>query len=186
MPRTRESSTPPTRRRRGRLILAILAGAVAVWALTAACVVSLPAASEPRASDVVLVLGPATDARLALAHRLLDAGEADHLMVSVGGPGQVAGCWEERPYDVLCARPEPFTTRGELMWLRDEMASHGWTTATVVTMRAAATRTRFIAWQCDLAGVDVQWTDEAWALNLPYDMLYQSGGFARAVAQPGC
>lgn len=161
------------------LAIVLVGAAVAVWAVV------FPPTEEARTTDVILVLGPADAARMGLAREMLAEGLSENLLVSVGGPGEVWDCWEPVAYAVDCQRSEPFTTRGELQWLREEMAAHEWTSATIVTMSGAVSRTRFIASQCGIEGAAVLGVGERWSERTPYDLAYQTAAFGRAIVS-GC
>ncbi len=90
---------------------------------------------------------------------------------------------------VLCLQPEPFTTQGEARALAALMKERGFETATVVTMTPHVARTRLLVDRCDEASADVHviGVDEGldaggWA----WQLVYQAGGFVKAVMTPGC
>ena len=101
-----------------------------------------PVQEAPAKSDVIFVIGPASQWRLSWAEELIAKRVSDTLMISVSEPKGAPECNEDLGFGVLCHHPEPFTTRGEARWLRDEMRENGWTTATVITMTPHVTRTR--------------------------------------------
>ncbi len=88
---------------------------------------------------------------------------------------------------VLCAKPDPFTTRGEARWLEQQMHDQGWDSAAVVTFTPHISRARMIMDRCDTGGVAMVDVGEPlapwfWA----YHFGYQTAGFAKAFALSGC
>jgi len=176
-------------RRKRRLRRSILAGLALVLAVVAAGlpVYVFPPISAPEPADVVFVIGPPDQWRLDWAQELVADGTAGALMISTDDPDAEGLCTASAPYPVECARPDPFTTRGEARWLRSEMAAHGWSRAIVITMTPHVSRTRVIFGRCVPGGVQV--IGRSTGLNparWAYQYLYQTAGFVKVALNPGC
>ncbi len=169
--------------------------AALLFALAGLPVYVLPAHDEPRAVDAVYVIGPPADQRIALAESMIAGGLADTLVVSLSdlerdraqAPAAVAACTEPQDFPVVCAMPDPFTTRGEARWLRDLAVERGWDSVAVVTMTPHLTRTRVIMERC--WGGDIVYLDsgerlrpDVWA----FQYLYQTAGFLKVALEHGC
>ncbi|MDN4472034.1 hypothetical protein [Demequina zhanjiangensis] len=166
-----------------------VAGVVAVgWPFLVA-----PAHDEPADVDVALVLGPPTDERMEIAQQLVADGLTDHVLVSLD-PEIAEGTYElaqeacAAPDGVVaCAKPEPFTTRGEAQWLRDEAAARGWDSAAVITVTHHISRSRMIVRSCFdgevlMLEAEEPMTPVLWA----YFYAYQSGATVKAWVQGAC
>lgn len=210
----------PKRRRARRIvarILIALGAVIAALAIASVPLYVLPGDQNARAADVVVVIGPPTDAQMELAAEIIDAGQADALLVSITvpstGPPQDTG-WAkpERPswasgsgstriaeelcrepgarafgVTLECAQPEPFTTQGEAQWLAERMEAHDWDTAIVSTVTPHVTRTRMLMGRCIPSGVQVLGVDDALTVGeWLWQFAYQSGGFVKAIVEPGC
>ena len=178
----------------------VLAAAVLAAAGLAACVplYVLPAHDSPRAVDAIYVIGPPTDARMALAEAMIADGLSDTLVVSlaedrpeVRAAMKRATALCDQPdthaFTVLCDQPEPFTTRGEARWLRDLAGERAWDSVAIITIRTHLTRTRSIVarcWDGDVAYVDSGEHLDPW--YWAYQFAYQSAGFAKVAWQRGC
>lgn len=178
---------PRTRRRRGWVIAValVLAMAVAGLAIMIPAYVYPAAAAPPARADVIYVIGPPTEGRIALAERLRSEGVADDILISVPSEGEQSAAklsvCQER--DVTCGHPDPFTTAGEMALLNTRYGPEA--SAVVITFTPHVSRTRFIAAQCAEARVTV--VDVPTSLDLGqwiYQFAYQTGGFAKAVAAP--
>lgn len=118
---------------------------------------------------------------------MLDEGLSDTLLISVSDPGDVGLCTEPAPFTVYCARPEPFTTRGEARYLAAMAAEHGWSTVTVITFTPHITRTRILMERCFNGELRVV-ADHAplSAAEWAYAYAYQTGAFLKVALKPGC
>lgn len=178
--------------------IAALAAAVLVT-LAGIPLYVLPATDEPGPVDVIYVIGPPTDARIDVAMDMMAQGHAQALMVSLDPaesgeyPQAASACAQDGdtrlPQDatVLCARPDPFTTRGEARELEAQMAEHGWDSAAVITFTPHVSRARMIMDRC--ATGDVSMVDSGESLDpwyWAYHYAYQSAGYAKAFILQGC
>ncbi len=172
-----------------------LAAAVAVVGVVAAGWPFLvaPAHDEPADVDAVLVLGPPTDARMEIAWQMIDGGLADHLLVSLDpwlpeGTFPLAEAACAYPGDlVACTKPDPFTTRGEAQWLRDEAAANSWDSVAVITFTPHISRSRMIVQNC-FEG-EVLMVEESSGLAphyWAYQYAYQSAATVKALLQGDC
>jgi uncharacterized SAM-binding protein YcdF (DUF218 family) len=121
----------------GALLLAIMAGTVAMW----------PRDDEPRNPDAVVVLGGAGSERARLGIELRDRYDAQLVLsssASVFGEAQGAVCGE----DAICFEPVPPNTTGEARNVAELAAIHGWGHVTVATSRFHSTRSRVLFRQC--------------------------------------
>lgn len=169
----------------------IRAIAVAVWALVALVAVVaaglplyvFPADDHVDRADVIVVLGPATPARVAVAQRLLDEGVAPRMLISVPPEGTYAAanipaCREAH---VNCVSPRPATTKGEALMLDEDGAR----SAVVVTFSPQVARARFIFDKCHHGPVSVVGADDRLSLvQWAYQYAYQSAAFAKAWVLP--
>ncbi|MFW7413876.1 hypothetical protein [Demequina sp. SO4-18] len=194
-------------RRRGKAAIGAAGLAIAV-VLIGIPVLVTPATDDAQTIDVdvAYVIGPPTEARMDAAHELIADGRAEALMVSLdpeegdrwteaaaacqnGGlrDGRLADDTALSDVEVLCHKPEPFTTRGEARWLEDEMAEHGWDSAAVITLTPHISRARMIMERCetgDIAMVDPGESLAAWYWAYMY--AYQAAGFTKAAILQGC
>jgi hypothetical protein len=183
------SRQSPAQRRKRRLWRGILAGLASIAAVVAAGLplYVFPPVSSPEPADVVFVIGPPDQWRLDWAQQLLAEGTAGALMISTPDPDTGSLCGTDEPDTVECARPEPFTTRGEARWLRSEMAARGWSRAIVITATPHVSRARVIFDRCIPSGVQV--VGRSTGLNpakWAYQYLYQTAGFLKMAFNPGC
>ncbi|WP_062466027.1 hypothetical protein [Demequina maris] len=154
-----------------------------------------PARDEPRAVDAIYVIGPPTAVRIDLAESMIADGLSDTLVVSITDwepnrvryPRAVAVCEEPQAYTVYCHKPSPFTTRGEMRWMRELIDENGWESVAVITTRPHISRTRVITKRCWDGDVLYLAPDEdlgplAWI----YHYFYQTGAFVKVGLERGC
>jgi uncharacterized SAM-binding protein YcdF (DUF218 family) len=167
--------------------LAALGGLV-VWALVGLPFFVFPATDPvPAHADVVLVLGPPVQERVAVAERLLAEHRVGTALVSVPGPetqwGVTALCARS---DVICFRPDPSTTRGEARELRAQAAAHGWRSAVVTSMPAHLARARSIVGRCFSGSLSMVPDAEGPFRGWPYQYAYQTAATVKSWFLPGC
>lgn len=185
--------TPPVaeltrdgRRRWRRLGVATVTTTLVV-ALAGVPTLVAPPQGPPGVADAVVVLGPPQPWRVAWARELVEQGRAGAVLVSVDDDDRVPLCEDPGSLDVTCARPDPFTTRGEARWVRDEMAAHGWDTVTVVTATPNLLRARLLIRRCVPEGVQVVARRERLGLDRwAARYAWQLGGWAKALWSRGC
>ena len=170
-----------------------------VMGVVGAPVYVLPARDEPRAVDVVYVIGPPTDERMELAQEVIAQGLSDTLLISIAdADGEytamrdtyelaLEACAGALDAEVICFQPEPFTTRGEAQALRDLAAERGWDSASVITFTPHIARTRTIMERCfdgELSYLDPGGSIAPWVWG--YHYAYQTAGFIKVAAARGC
>jgi hypothetical protein len=91
------------------------------------------------------------------------------------------------PADVVCFHPDPVTTQGEAMYLREIGVQRGWTKATVLAYSPHVERARILldrCWDGELAVTAVdQPMNTGQAISTYF---YQSGAMVKAVLTPSC
>ncbi len=181
-----------TRRRVGVLGALVLVLAL-TWLVGGYFVIVRPATDLPARVDAIFVLGPPdVSDRLDLAARYAREGYASNLVVSAAVlPAQRAVCEHGVPgapqVRVTCFQPEPATTRGEAEQLRRLVAAHHWSSVLVVTSTYHISRARMILQRCYSGRLlMVPARRGIGAADWAYQYLYQTGGYAKALLNPGC
>ncbi|GAA4161216.1 YdcF family protein [Gryllotalpicola daejeonensis] len=181
------SNTGPARGlrpgRRARLAAAWVAAALTfllVAALAGLPIYVFPHTDRPTKADAVIVLGPSSRQRIAAGTRLVDAGYAPRLFISM--PADKARLSPCRQPNAGCFIPDPSTTRGEALFALEQARAHGWSKVVVVTGDSHITRARFIFGRCGgvnpvMIGISERRTLFAWG----YQYVYQTAGFAKAL-----
>ncbi|MGO2748727.1 MAG: YdcF family protein [Pseudoclavibacter sp.] len=141
-----------------------------------------------------MVLGPATDSRLALAEQLLDEGLSERLIISAAHHGsghtipEIGLCSRATEWRITCKQSDPFTTQGEVGMLEQQAKKNGWSSAIIITDTPHVERTRLYASRC-FTGTATVVSDES-ELNFGGTLgeyFYQAGAFAKAfLVTPGC
>lgn len=179
-------SMPPRRVRIVRRV-AVIAAVLVVAILAVPLVLVLnPEPDAPGRSDAVLVLGPATPARVTLGEELVASGAAKTLVVSENPSvwvRPVAACTEKRSYDVECFIPYPATTQGEAEEFRRLADKHGWKSVQVITYAPHINRTRLVVQRC-FPG-DVRVLDAPRDPVGPTDIVHHVAGWLKMVVEGG-
>ncbi|RFA10589.1 hypothetical protein B7R54_16290 [Subtercola boreus] len=155
-----------------------------------------PDTDAPAPTDAVFVIGPPTPTRIAIAQQMVDAGLTSNVIISVPGPGSdspefeataLAICSQPQTFTVYCVTPSPFTTQGEARSLQSLAASHGWTSATVITFTPHILRARIIMSRCFTGDLRMV-ADRAplGAARWIYEAVYQTSAFVKVLAEPAC
>lgn len=173
-------------RRRALTWLGVVLAAVVVFVVAGLPLYVFPAEAEPRRADVVQVLGPATDERVAAAQRLIDEGSVSAMLVSVPAPGKpasdLATCDEAF---VTCATPDPYTTDGETLLLEEYALTHDVESAVVLTTTGHVSRARFVYAKCYPGEATVvAVASPMTALDWAWVYVYQTGAFVKALVTP--
>lgn len=168
----------------------ITAVAVVALALVAAILVYVtPGSPKVERADVIFIIGPPTAARVALAEQLRAEGVADKLLVvAYENP---ASMWAidtlpicSTPY-TECASPDPSTTKGEVLLLKDYAARHHVESAIVLTVTPHVARTRYIFDRCYGPGVTVlPVAEDLSPAQWLHHFQYQTAAFAKAWLTP--
>lgn len=186
-----EGEVPP---RKLRPICRLLVLALAVLMAMPVAPVFFPLRVAPQPVDAILVLGPATSSRLALADQLLDEGYSDFLLISAAeeGPGRsiplTPTCSAPASYRVYCKQSMPFTTQGEIGMLEQLADKNGWRSAIIITDTTQVERARLYAARCFSGEAIVVSGDSRMSpLKSLQEYFYQSAGFAKAfLVTTGC
>ncbi|RFA12558.1 hypothetical protein B7R22_15705 [Subtercola boreus] len=186
-----------TRLRRAQVVAIILAVVVQVSVvLVGLRLYAYPDTDAPAPTDAVLVIGPPTPTRIAIAQRMVDAGLTSNVVISVPPPGSDSPgfeasalpiCSQPQTFTVYCVTPSPFTTQGEGRALQSLAASHGWTSATVITFTPHILRARIIMELCFTGDLRMV-ADRApiGAARWIYEAIYQTSAFVKVLAEPSC
>lgn len=204
-PRHRTGAASDRRRPRRLTIIGGAAGALfVIWLIACSMILLRPDVTEvPQPTDAVFVLGPSDQTRVGHARDLMDQGLAPTVVYATpqgdfgDGSAATAGdigkprCDTGRDYEVICFEPDPSTTQGEAMKMRDLAAERGWDDVIVITTRPHVPRAQLIVDRCydgrsqwsPIDYVDSYW-QHPWMTLKAY--AYQSGGFLKAWVTPGC
>lgn len=140
-------------RGRARAALGVLAATVVVSLVAAALTAKLflwPASHRPTSADAVVVLSGDFGDRLEKALELVRAGVAPTLVID-GEPdyAQMANlCVTDEPFEVVCLRPVPDSTRTEARALGRLARDRGWRRVVVVTSGPHVTRAGLLFNRC--------------------------------------
>jgi hypothetical protein len=167
-----------TKTRRTRIAGMLALASLAVYVLVGLPFIVFPKADpKPKHADVVFVLGPLSEKRIALAKQLLADHTVDHMMWS-------ATITTHAQYPLLqecfttpglfCERPSPATTEGEGQILQRQAAANGWTSAIVITQTAHITRARAIVSRCFSGRVSMLESGDGPMFGWAYQYLYQT------------
>jgi hypothetical protein len=146
-------------------------------------------------SDAIVSLAPGKS-RLPAALELMRNGIAEELAVSWHGSSPAAPlslpansqfeqelCRGERPANILCFVPEPDSTFGEALIVKELARVNKWESITVVTSRYHVFRSDYIFEQC-LPDVSVQVVAAPTDLNLGewiFHIAYENASFVKAL-----
>ena len=173
---------------------------VVAWLAVCHAALDDPRVDRPRASDAVLVLGPPDPTRMEKAVELVTEHHiADTLVISAPNPlpGESPRltayasarkfCGPYEGVEVICFAPDPATTQGEAMELRELARQRSWHTVTAVTFEQHVPRARMILRRCfhgelRMSAVDYRLT----GLALVRQYVRESAGFVKAWLTPGC
>ena len=148
---------------------ALAVGSLFVW----------PATDRPRAADAVVVLSGDHGERLPEGLRLIETGVARTLVLD-GQPDHqqaIDMCKGGQPFEVICLRPHPDTTRGEARAAARLAARRGWRRLVVVTSTTHVTRARMLFRRCfdgrlDVVGASAPFEGRAAGLrNITHEVL---------------
>lgn len=109
-----------------------------------------PSSDPVGPADAVVVLSGDRGDRLALGRRLVREGVAP-VLVLAGEPDFAEAdrlCQAEVPFEVVCLRPRPDSTRAEARAAADLATRRGWDSLVVATSEAHVSRTRLLFERC--------------------------------------
>lgn len=138
------------------IALAATVAAVAVLAVSGYLLFTRPHGDPLTHADAIVVLGGERDGRLAYGLDLARQGYADTVVLSdsysAGGPDGAeyrrACASGTATITVICFRPDPFSTRGEAMYVARLAKENHWTHVIVVSWNFHMVRARYIFGQC--------------------------------------
>ncbi|QHD84815.1 YdcF family protein [Gordonia sp. JH63] len=175
----------------GVLVVAIVASAVLGYQLF-----TRDHQDPLRKVDAIVVLGGEHDGREAYGIELARRGYADHVLISdpyrpytefdAMMPGACSA--GTATITVTCFEPEPSTTRGEAMYVRQMAREHNWDDVIVISWSYHLVRARFIFGQCFDGDVVMHAVPRDYSANPVLwagVYAYQYGGLAKA-AVLGC
>ena len=161
------------------VLLALVAGVLLVAAT--ARLFLWPPTDAPARVDAILALGgDPGNHRAALAVSLAESGYAPVVVVSRGGYPEAPCPTARAGIRVVCFRPDPLDTRGEVEFAASLAARRHWTSMLMVTEREQATRARLLFRRCSsirLLVVPVA----VHGLTMVHDVLYEWASLAKAL-----
>ncbi|WP_163547455.1 YdcF family protein [Candidatus Frankia nodulisporulans] len=179
------AAPPAVRGRRRRLVLAGVAGVLAIgFTLATVRLFVLPHRDAPARADAIVMFAGSTG-RIERAVALARAGYAPVLVVSTPTADDPCprGLTE---VEVICFAPVPLTTRGESRWLAAAAAQRGWRSVLVITATTQTTRARLRLDRCyhgEARMISVPPPRGMW----PYMIAYEWAAMGKAlVLQRGC
>lgn len=144
-----------------RRSIALTVGAVLISTLVALAVSGYVLFTRPHTdpltkADAIVVLGGEDDGRMQYGLDLARQGYANTVVISdsydPGDPGDAtytkACASGTAAITVICFRADPFTTRGEAMFVQRTAATHHWKHVIVVSWNYHMVRARFVFHQC--------------------------------------
>jgi uncharacterized SAM-binding protein YcdF (DUF218 family) len=185
-----------TRRGWALVVALLLAGGNILLGAVGFAVFTRAPDSELMLADAIVVLAGEHDGREAYGMALARRGLAPVVLLSkpyAADDGFMGRFCDRRDgmIEVICAKPEPTTTRGEAMWVRGLATQRHWKSLLVITWRYHLPRARFIFNQCMTPGTAVSFraVPRRYDFSLAdwqYQYLYQYAGFIKAVTSAPC
>jgi uncharacterized SAM-binding protein YcdF (DUF218 family) len=140
-----------------------------------------------RADAVVVLSG--SKRRLPVGVRLMREHLAPVLVVSRSTKPsrlEAAACAGKLPYEVICFRARPYSTRGEARGVGRLARRHGWKRLDVVTSHFHVFRARIVIRRCFHGDVHMVGAPQS-IVRLPLDVLHESAKLAyQETVQRGC
>lgn len=175
----------PSRNHRPVRLLALVA--ITIVLASPIAPIFVPYVDSAKTADAVMVLGPADTSRIGLAENFMREYGATTLVVSASPTADLFRsskldvCNGDRDYEVICVRPEPFTTQGEVAYLSYFADREAWESVIVVTDETHATRTRLYLDRCFAQDATVAFPERefSWIYTMQ-QYFYQAGGFLKA------
>ena len=189
----------PNRLQRALVAVGTIVTFVAVVLLASSVAVFHPRTDAPARVDAIVVVAGLNDGRYAYAEKLAKQGVSDHILVSrppSTGPrlGSVIDnfCADSPPrprtssFAVECYTPDFDTTEGEAAAASRVAHARGWSSLLVVTYWGHVSRVRLYFNQCFEGRVFVTDTPERAPVPRRHAFVYETGGYAKAIARPAC
>ncbi len=171
--------------------IVVLAGGMLASGVVAIVLITRPRVDPVRPVDALYVIGPA-EGRIADARRLMAEGAARTLVVTVTVDPKTDEVYtkdfcDPAPWEVICVRPDPYTTRGEAAALARLARERGWTHAAVLTQPSHVSRARMWMTRCVPIPVDLWASSEHLGLwGWVKAIAYQSAAWVKAQVQSSC
>src|SRR5919112_1927459 len=135
-----------------RLVLPALGLLIVAWLAATAVLILWPHEDSPKRANAVVVLSGGKKPRLEKALGLMRRHVAPVLVISDGWdplwPEANLLCTGHTRFEVVCFRPEPYSTRGEAEDVAKLAARRRWRSIVVVTSRYHVTRARMLFRRC--------------------------------------
>ncbi len=135
-------------------------------------------------ADAVIVLAGGTGDRLSKAWQMMQAGVAPVLVLDGRPdlPSIGALCESHQPFEIVCLRPDPDSTRTEAQEAGRLAAARGWRTVVVVTTRSHVTRAAMMFRRCTTATVEMVGTNARYPLRVKVEAIaHEWAGMAHAL-----
>lgn len=174
-----------------RFLYGIMAALLAVWLSACAFLFVWPDGDEPRSSDAIVVLAGGKKQRLAKGLELIREGVARTLVISDGNdpewPAANRLCrGGANGFRVVCFRPDPYSTRGEVRAVARLARANGWKSIAVVTSTSHIFRAGLLFRRCLDGRVDTVAAGHK-LLRLGQALFWETGKLVVAVtAQRDC
>jgi uncharacterized SAM-binding protein YcdF (DUF218 family) len=168
-----------------RILLGLAALVVAAWLVLCAFLFVWPDDDDPRQADAIVVLAGGRKARLEKALELVERNVSNTLVISDGeAPGWPEAnrlCDGERQeLEVVCFRPDPYSTWGEARGVTRLAGRHGWNSLAVVTSTFHVYRAGKLFERCFPGRVETVAAGQS-LLYLPRALLWETGKLAAAL-----
>ena len=141
---------PAVRRTTQRAVAAAAVALVLMGVLLTARLFVWPPSGSPSRVDAVVVLSGDRGERLARGLALMEAGVSKTLVLD-GAPDSelvLELCRGGQPFEVVCLRPQPDSTRHEARAAAELASDRGWESVAVVTTTAHLTRAGLLFRRC--------------------------------------
>jgi hypothetical protein len=134
--------------------LAVYVAAYLVLAALTAALFVFPRTQRPAGADVIVVPqgeGP----RVQEALRLAAAGMSPVIAIAAAQPGTRPCPGPQPDVEVVCFRPQPYTTQGEARWIAMMARQRGWHRVLVLVSNTQAIRARIRIRRCYEGGLRI-------------------------------
>lgn len=184
---------PPVGRARGALAVALVCVViVGILAGAGYALFTRPHDDPLTKADAIVVLGGENDGRLEYGLNLAREGYADTVVMSnsyFNEPADLADFEKAcasgtATVTVICFMPNPFTTRGEAMYVARLAKLHNWTHLIVVSWNYHLVRARYIFHQCFDGTVTMRAVPRTYDFapwRWAWEYAYQYGALAKAL-----
>lgn len=158
-----------------------------LWLLGIPAWFLFPPQSEPRKSDVVLVIAGASDGRHEFGAQFIENGVSENFVVSnPSGPRDKVGYAHcqgrskpESATEIWCMKSDPVTTTGEALAIDKLAKQEGWTSVIAVTNRPHNHRVRTNLERCTDLEYSVVSIDDVNVTRAPVQIAREIGGYLK-------